>query len=232
MKFVQARWYYPSRVNRIRRIYIHSMEAPEKGTTAESVAEYFRRGPKKASAHRCYDNNSVVQCVKDEHTAFHMGGDNSKSIGLEHAGYARQTEADWLDEFGVQMLTLSAMDCAALCLKYDIPPRRLSVVDLRDDEKGIAGHNEGSIAFEESDHSDPGPGFPWDWYLNKVRYFMNTAGGSDDMTNLEFVLLVYSALGLKANREGVSFWKRQLDSGVSRDVVYERIAIADGNPDT
>ncbi len=228
MKFVQARWYYPSRANKIRRIYIHSMEAPEKGTTAESVAEYFRRGTKKASAHRCYDNNSVVQCVKDEHTAFHMGGDNSKSLGLEHAGYARQTQAEWLDEFGRDMLTISSMDCSDLCKRYAIPVRRLSVVDLRNDAKGIAGHYEGSLAFQESNHTDPGNGFPWDWYLTRVEFFLT--GG--DLTNLEFVLLVYSSLGLKADRRGVSFWKGQLDAGVKRETVYDRIAENDGNPNT
>ncbi|HSV33746.1 MAG TPA: hypothetical protein VLH87_06445 [Pyrinomonadaceae bacterium] len=47
----------------VRLIVIHSMEAPEKGDTAEEIAKFFQNPPKPASAHLCIDNNSIVQCV-------------------------------------------------------------------------------------------------------------------------------------------------------------------------
>ena len=61
---IKARWYKDIRNQKreVRLIVIHTMEAPEKGETAENVARYFenprgRNGePKKVSAHLCIDN--------------------------------------------------------------------------------------------------------------------------------------------------------------------------------
>lgn len=171
--FVKARWFYTGRRSTIKRIYIHSMESPEKGTTAEAVANYFARTERKASAHWCFDNDSEVQCVRDEDTAFHMGGDNSASIGLEHAGYAGQASQDeWLDTFGVAMLEISSKRCAKICQTWAIPPVWLDVVDLTEDQYGISSHLNGSHAFGVSDHWDPGYNFPVEYYLSRVRYHM------------------------------------------------------------
>lgn len=180
MEFIPAKNFYRGRRSpRIKRIYIHSMEAPEKGTTAEAVARYFQTTDRKASSHYNFDNNSEVQSVRDEDTAFHMAGDNSASIGLEHAGYARQTREEWFDQFGVDMLEISAARCAILCRKHDIPPVFLDVVDLREDRLGISTHYNGSIAFEQSDHWDPGRGFPVDYYMERVNYYYTPVGDGD-----------------------------------------------------
>lgn len=230
MKHVQAKWYHKDRAGQeIRRIYIHDMEAPEGPLTAENVAEYFRRGTKKASAHKCFDNNSAVSCVCNEDTAFQMAGDNSRSLGYEHAGYARQTTAEWLDDYSKACLEISAQQAAIDCKRYAIPIRRLSIPDLRDNAKGLAGHIDGSKAFGQSDHYDPGEFFPWDYYLGRVEFY---SGGNNEVTNLEFVILCYTGLKLTSDRVGVKFWKGQLEAGATRDQVFERIAIADGNPDT
>jgi len=201
--FIQARQYYRGRRNPIKRIHVHSMEAPEKGTTAESIANYFANlTERKASAHYCFDNNSEVQCVRDEDTAFHVGNDNSSSIGLEHAGYARQTREDWLDQYGRDMLEISAKRCAQLCHEHDIPPVWLDFVDLREDQRGISSHANAAIAFGGSTHWDPGPGFPHDYYIERVQFYYY--GGEDDLTPEEKKLLfkilgdIHSAL---TNRE-------------------------------
>lgn len=167
-----ARWYQPA--NRtapaIRVIVLHSMEAPEKGDTAEAVARYFASLPstKKASTHYNVDSDSVVRSVPDKDIAYHVAGFNTPSLGIEHAGYARQTPADWADPYSSSMLGLSARLTAALCARYSIPPVYLSESDLRAGRRGITTHATVSRAFGVSDHWDPGPGFPIDLYISLV----------------------------------------------------------------
>lgn len=197
MRFIQAKNYHSGRRSPILRIHIHSMEAPEKGETAESTANYFRTTDKKASAHYCVDSNSEVQCVKDEDTAFHVGNDNSKSLGIEHAGYARQSREEWLDAYGVAMLKRSAKICADLCRRHNIPAKWLDIVDLKENQKGISSHAYAAIAFGGSTHTDPGPYFPKDYYIDLVK---NELGEGDDLANItdeEKALLLASAVKIE-----------------------------------
>jgi N-acetyl-anhydromuramyl-L-alanine amidase AmpD len=155
---------------KVRLIVIHSMEAPEKGDTAEEIAEFFQNPPKPASAHLCIDNNSIVRCVDDNHIAGGAPGANPDGIHLELAGYASQTEAKWLDDYGRQLLDNAANAAAQYCLKYDIPVRQLTNEELADGQsKGFVSHGQVSEVFKQSDHWDPGPGFPWALFLSSVE---------------------------------------------------------------
>ncbi|MDB4997481.1 MAG: hypothetical protein JWM74_4913, partial [Myxococcaceae bacterium] len=66
-------------------------------------------------------------------------------------------------------LELSAELVASLCVKHDIPPVRLSPDDLKAGARGICGHADCTKATGIGSHWDPGPGFPWDWYMTRVR---------------------------------------------------------------
>lgn len=166
--FVQAKHYRKGGNTPVSRIVIHDMEAAETNTTAEGCANFFAGGTVVASAHYCVDNDSIVQCVREGDVAFHAPP-NAGSIGIEHAGFARQTRQQWLDEYGRAMLRLSAQLVAELCAKYDLPMRWLSPSDLRDGRRGITTHNNVSLAFGQSSHTDPGPKFPTGWYLDRVK---------------------------------------------------------------
>jgi hypothetical protein len=169
--FKQARNYTKANRTKIDLICVHSMEYPEKPGSAEWCADFFAgANAPKASAHYAVDNDSVVQCVRDEDVAWHAPGANHNGIGIEHAGYARQTEAEWLDPFGLAMLSMSAELTAQLCVKYSIPVVRLTPAELKAGGRGIVGHKDCTDAFSGGKgHWDPGPGFPWDWYLARVR---------------------------------------------------------------
>src|SRR3954454_6387676 len=78
-------------------VVIHSMEAPEKGETAEDVGHFFEKPSTRASAHYCVDNNSIVQCVQERDVAWAAPGANHDGVQIEHAGYARQTLREWED---------------------------------------------------------------------------------------------------------------------------------------
>lgn len=172
--FVQAK--YVKRVDGSRprrKLVMHSMEAPEKGTTAEGTANYFKNPPRPGSAHYCVDNNSIVQCVQTRDIAYGAAGANNDGIHIELAGYARQTRAQWLDEYSTAMLKLAAQLCAVILVpKFHIPVVQLTVAQLKNPlSSGFTTHADVNKAFKEGDHWDPGPGFPMDIFLGYVKSF-------------------------------------------------------------
>ena len=153
----------------VRVIVMHSMEAPEKGDTAEKIAEHFATTKKQKSAHICVDNNSIVQCVLDNNVAWAAPGANRDGIQIEMAGYAKQTEEEWKDQYSTLVLENAAEAAAQYCLKYSIPIQRLTDKQLKDKTtRGFASHAQVSEVFKLSDHTDPGKGFPWKYFLERV----------------------------------------------------------------
>jgi N-acetyl-anhydromuramyl-L-alanine amidase AmpD len=171
---VQARNYTRGRSNAIDVLVIHTMESPEKPDTAESVAHWFA-GPTapQASAHYCIDDDSIVQCVRDEDVAWHAPGANHNGLGFEHAGRAAQSTHDWSDQYSTRVLALSAELVAEKCKEHNIPVVWLQSADLRAGRRGITGHVQVSDAFKRSDHRDPGTRFPVESYLELVRSHMD-----------------------------------------------------------
>lgn len=156
-------------------LVIHTMEADEKGETAENVAQWFRNPRSKVSAHYCVDANSIVQCVRDQDVGWHAPGANHNGIGIEHAGRAKQTGRDWSDAYSTAMLERSAALAAELCRTYRIPVAWLYPADLRAGKRGITPHKAVSDAFKRSSHWDPGTGFPFETYLALVRAKLRAA---------------------------------------------------------
>lgn len=177
-KFVQAKWYTPvdpAKPRNIRLIVIHDMEFFERGDSAEVIAEDFatRSASSKASAHICVDNNSIVQCVRDRDVAYAAPGANSDGLHIELAGYMKQSESQWLDFYGIAMLALASDAVAQYAIKYGIPIVHLSNAELAAGAKGIVGHYQVSQVYKRSDHTDPGAGFPWRYFLESCQLFLN-----------------------------------------------------------
>ena len=182
--YIPAKYQWPRRAGYSPSLLVlHSMEAPEKGDTAESCARYFQTIKKPASAHLCIDNNSVVQSVPFNRKAAGAAGNNAndKGIHFEHAGYARQTPADWDDPYSKQMLALSCLAAADVCKTYNIPAVRLSQADIRNGRAGICQHLDITYAYSVvGGHTDPGPGFPMNTYVATVLYLLNTPPDPED----------------------------------------------------
>lgn len=159
----------------ISLIAIHTMEAPEKPLTAENVANYFKTV--NASAHWCVDNNSRVRVVKDSDTAWTLPGANSRSLNMELAGYAKQDAGDWDDDYSTDMLEIAAYTCAQWADKYDIPIRRLSSDEIRAGKKGFVGHVDVNKVYKQSTHWDPGPSFPWKYFLSRTKFYYDKING-------------------------------------------------------
>jgi N-acetyl-anhydromuramyl-L-alanine amidase AmpD len=179
--FISARNYTRATRLVVQAVCIHTMEAPEGPKTAENVANWFANQPANGtmidgkrfagtSAHWNVDNDSVVQSVREQDVAWHAGPVNNWSIGVEHAGYAKQSVPEWLDDYSMAMLVRSSQLMAEICRRWDIPVARLTADDLRKGKRnGIFGHSDVTDGLTGGlGHRDPGEHFPWQMYLTMV----------------------------------------------------------------
>lgn len=188
VKFIQAKHGYFNGTNRPRWIVIHDAEYPESAGAAEWIAQYFASTNEGKSAHYSVDADEAVQSVQEEDGAWHTPGFadgvevNRASIGIEHAGYASQSQGAWIDPYSRKMLERSAALVAEIAKRWDIPLKHLTVNEIRAGEPGIAGHVDFTRATGSGSHVDPGPNFPWDWYMGKVK--ANSSGGTKTFIGL------------------------------------------------
>ena len=175
----------PKGISRPCLLVIHSMEAPEKGKTAESCARFFQNANSTGSAHLCIDNNSIVQSVPFDHKAAGARGrlyrvGRPSTTGRSTSNTPGTSLADsrpaWSDEYSQAMLFWSAVAAAKVCTAYGIPAVAVDAVGLRSGEEGITTHAAVSAAFKVSGgHTDPGPGFPMASYVSVVAHWLPKA---------------------------------------------------------
>lgn len=161
-------------------VVLHTMETAEGDSIAESIGVgWFTNPNAQASAQYCVDNNSIVQCVNEGDYAWASGPiGNYRSVQIEMAGRASQTRAEWLDDYSRAMLERTAALVADICTRQNIPVRVLTDEQVARGEAGITTHAALARVFRETDHTDPGPNFPWDFFMERVRAHANGTGGS------------------------------------------------------
>ena len=150
-------------------VVMHTMEIPERPDAAAICARWFQSRVSRVSAHYCVDAETVIQCVREQDVAWHARGGNARSIGVELAGFARQTAREWEDDYSIAVLVRAASLVADVCRRRRIPVRWLVAGDLLAGRRGVSSHAEVSRAYRKSDHWDPGPGFPVESFLERVR---------------------------------------------------------------
>lgn len=169
--FVQARWFDHHEQRQIDLLVVHSMEIDERPDTAEACASIFHTSDRKASAHCCVDTNSAVDTVRDMDVAYAAPGANHNGWHMELAGRARQSRAEWLDDYGMAMLAGPA--AAVLSEKaalHRIPLEYRDAAALRaGGARGVTTHNEVRLAYGKTTHIDPGAGFAMDVLLSSAR---------------------------------------------------------------
>lgn len=166
---------------------IHDAEAPERNDTAENVAYYLQPLSRQASVTGCIDNNSKVGTVPYGTTAWHTGAGspwNGAIEGYEHGGYASQSHDEWFDQYSKDMIEISAAHYAKRCHDLGIPPRHITpdqlkhavLVSRNPADGGICTHYDITVAAGVyGGHTDPGPNFPMDYYIERLQHYYGGA---------------------------------------------------------
>jgi hypothetical protein len=162
-------------VGSIKNVVIHSTE----GRTAAGAAAWFQNPASKGSAHKVVDDKECYRTVPDDVIAYAAPPLNSEGLQLEIAGFAGWRRRDWLvarlvPGSGRRQVLRASLDKAARatakwCHLYRLPPRFRGVRALRRGKEGVTFHRTVSAAFGQSDHSDPGLGFPKRQFMRHVR---------------------------------------------------------------
>ena len=165
--FIQARQHGPATNLPVTRIVIHGTVSPCRAGQAQATAAYFQAVTRPASAHYVVDPGQVVQCVSEATVAYHAPP-NQHSIGVELCDPQTGPGSRWADDAHEAMLQRAADLVRALAAKHDIPIVHLSPVDLLAGRSGICGHVDVTNAWQQTTHTDPGPDFPWDHFLDLI----------------------------------------------------------------
>lgn len=152
----------------VKRIVIHGTVSPCQRGGARSVARYFQSSSAGGSAHYVVDPGEVVQCY-DERTICWHAPPNANSIGIELCDPQKGASGRWQDDDHEAMLKRAAALVRQVAARWDIPLRKLTVAQVRAGAAGICGHVDVSAAFHQTDHSDPGPNFPWPEFMQMVN---------------------------------------------------------------
>lgn len=202
------------------RVVIHATVSPCVAGGARNVATYFQSPQAGGSAHVIADPGELVRCVPDNVVAYHAPP-NAHSLGIELCDPSAGDPARWGDKAHQAMLALAAGQVREWCDAYSIPAVWLSPADLVAGRRGITSHANVSAAWHETDHTDPGAGFPVAGFLDLVT------GGDDDMTPEQAQMLqqVHDALYTDPKAFGLTPMWATLSS-VARDVaeIKERVA--------
>ena len=139
--------YSAGRTSAITTVVIHVTQGSYAGTIS-----WFQNPDAQVSAHyvvRSADGE-ITHMVADADTAWHARSGNAYGIGIEHEGFI--DDPSWFTD---AMYRSSAALTSWLCDTYGIPK----------DRTGIVGHNE----VPGNDHTDPGPNWNWDYYIQLVN---------------------------------------------------------------
>ena len=151
----------------IKRIYIHTFEGRD--LDAIAMARYQLSPAAGGSYHIVIDVNGMTARENDDDYIPWSAGykANRDGIHISLAGQAAFSRDKWLTR-GKQLDKLADV-VAAYCKAYGVPAIDRNPEDLKADRWGISTHADAAIAWRETDHTDPGKGFPMDVLVDKVN---------------------------------------------------------------
>ncbi|WP_084210257.1 DUF1906 domain-containing protein [Corynebacterium sphenisci] len=170
----------PRSTDGLQGVCIHTTEN-RLGSRAEDVAAWQLR-TESGAYHALVDNTTDdnIRSIRentDDWVAWAAAQKgNQIALHLSYAAEASMTREEWLS--APLMLAEGADITAYWCRRYHFPVRKIGARELRQGARGIFGHVDVSHAWHQTDHTDPGSGFPWDVFLQMVRDRMPAAPGA------------------------------------------------------
>ena len=152
----------PRPLSGLRGVCIHTTENSP-GTPAENVANY-QLTSKSGSYNMLVDTTGKRLRENTDDWQVWASGNKGNDI-LLHISFvfrAHYSRAQWLAQD--KMLRAGATVVGHWCKKYGFPVRQVGVAGL----PGITTHD-ATRAWGGTDHTDPGPNFPWDVFLRYVN---------------------------------------------------------------
>ncbi|MDK8451003.1 peptidoglycan recognition protein family protein [Corynebacterium mastitidis] len=165
-------------------IFVHTYECP-RGDDLESRADWQNKS-RTGSYTILVGTKRTLRANDDNYAPWAAGYTaNRRGLHLSFLAYASSRRGDWLA--ADHQLELGAAVVADWCKRYGIPVVKISGADLRAGKRGICGHGDAAAAWRETDHTDPGAGFPWDVFIQKVqRHISGTAAKGDTTMTCRF----------------------------------------------
>lgn len=157
-----------------RVIFVHTTEN-YLGTPASNVIDYQVR-MRNGSYHRLVDfvdgRARIVLANTDDWQVWATGNiGNDIALHVSVVWMAKTTREEWLAE--PELLKAVARVIAYWSRTYDIPLKKLTAEELAAGEWGVAGHLEAQV-WGNTDHWDPGYGFPYDVVLDIANKINNS----------------------------------------------------------
>lgn len=139
---------------------VHSAE----GGTAAGIANYLNQPYVKGSVQRCVDDLEGIRILSDLLIPWGAPPLNPTGIHDELASFSRWRPQTWFKH--LRMIRREAWFTARDCRVYGIPVRWLRAADLErigprpgKGKGGITDHVQITLAWHQTDHTDPGMGF-------------------------------------------------------------------------
>ncbi len=160
-----------------RWIAVHTQEA---GRTAVGLAQFLidsANGSNPVSYNVVNDDVDNIQCVSDNDGPWAASNANNYALHICLAGsYAAWSRGKWLETDSRDgksedaELTRAAKQIAFWCTRRNIPPVYIGGRGIPWGYDGICGHMD--FGAWGGGHHDPGPNFPWDELIRRVKAFM------------------------------------------------------------
>lgn len=173
--------------------YIAIHNTSNDATPAEE-ASYARRRTDDVSCHVVADPYAVLQILSLDRNSWHAGSSwgNSKAISFEFKG-----KNTWSSDYWRTVIDRSAPVIAECCVLWAIPVRRLTVEEARKKVmKGFVTHDDMRQAWGGTTHTDPGPNFPMEYLLTRVKEEMVKMAGTETTTDQHVRATAYRLDGL------------------------------------
>lgn len=144
---------YSTTVSSKDTIIVHTIEG-----TAAGARSWFKNCSAQVSSHYVVSEaGGVWQCVLEQYKAWHVGCLNSRSVGIEHEGYAASSSHP------------ASLYNASALLSRNICDRRGIAKAHHTCPPGILGHIDANNCVCGPGHTDPGNGWDWNYYIQQVQ---------------------------------------------------------------